>query len=335
MRRARQLAGVIALVAASACAHARPAPPAPDVAWPDPPAAPRVRLATIFPDPSAPPPRRSWLRAALDLVAGVGEKERRRESALERPFGVAALADGALAIADPDGASVVRVSARGEVSRIECSGRDWVAPMSAAPGPDGALWIADAGAAELVRVAADGRCTAIGGGLLERPTGLVVEAERVVVVDPPRHELVVLSTAGALVARFGTLGDGDGQLHFPSALARAADGTLLVIDALNFRIARFSPAGEWLGAFGSAGQSGGALARPKGIAVDAAGRIYVSDAQRDLVLVYSPAGEFDCALAASGTDPGRLTMPAGIAIAGGRLYVADSLNHRVQAFEIL
>jgi sugar lactone lactonase YvrE len=137
-----------------------------------------------------------------------------------------------------------------------------------------------------------------------------------------------------VVSRFGGEGEGDGQLHFPTAIARSKDGTLLVVDALNFRIARFTTDGRWLGAFGAPGDVDGALARPKGIAVDDAGRIYVSDAQRDALLVFSADGTFDTVLGAGGAAPGQVTMPAGLAVAGRMLYLADSLNQRVQVFEI-
>lgn len=348
-RRQTRPALLLALALATGCAHA-PAAPArlPRVEWPEPPEAPRARLEALFPDPSAPLPRRSFLRAVLDAIAGADEADRRREAGrLARPFGIAALADGSFAVADPDAPAVLRVrllapspSRGGRVpeaatTRVGCKGREWIAPMSVAEAPDGALWVADGGAGELVRVAPDGGCRAVGAGLLERPTGVVAEASRVLVVDPPRHQVVVLSPDGAVLARWGREGDGDGDLHFPTAIARSHDGVLLVVDALNFRIARFSPEGAWLGAFGAPGQTGGALARPKGVAVDGDGRIYVSDAQRDAVLVFSPAGAFEVALARGGAEPGRLTMPAGVAVGAGRLYVADSQNHRVQVFEIL
>lgn len=329
-----QLTAFVALLA-TACAHAPPAPPLPEVSWPDAPARARARLAAIFPDPAAPAPPRSKLRAVLDFVAGVSERDRRREASLERPFGVAVLDDGSLAIADPDLGAVIVISAAGDLARRTCAGREWSAPIAAAVGPDRALWIADAGSGDVVRIGPDGACRAMGAGLLERPTGLVVEAERILVADPPRHQIVALSPEGTLLARWGAPGEGEAQLHFPTALARAADGSILVVDALNFRIARFSAAGAWLGSFGSAGQSAGAFARPKGIAVDGVGRIYVSDAQRDVVLVFGPSGEFEFAISASGSAPGRLIMPAGLAVARGTLYVADSMNRRVQAFEIL
>jgi sugar lactone lactonase YvrE len=334
MRRLAHRASLGALLAAvSACAHAPARAPLPDVAWPEPPAAPIVRLVGLFPDPASPGPERSAWRRLLDAIAGA-EPDERPQAWLARPFGVAAAADGSFVVADPDRPSVVRVG-RGREERVTCRGREWQAPMAAAMGQDGALYVADGGAGEIVRVDREGRCTGLGAGSLERPTGLVAAADRIFVVDPPRHEVVVLSMTGAVLARFGTLGEGDGQLHFPSAITRALDGSLLVVDALNFRIARLSADGAWLGAFGAPGEVRAGLSRPKGIAVDEEGRVYVSDAQRDVVLVFSREGAFEVELGASGSEPGALVMPAGLAVAGRRLYVADSQNQRVQVFEIL
>jgi sugar lactone lactonase YvrE len=322
----------VILAASAACAHA-PGRLLPDVAWPPAPAPARLRLVGVFPDPGAPAPSRSAWRILLEAITGA-EPDERPESWLARPFGVAAGEGGAFVIADPDRPSVVRVDGHGSASRVACRGREWRAPMAAAYGRDGALYVADGAAAEIVRVATDGSCRALGAGALERPVGLVVDGDRLFVVDPPRHEVVVLSSSGEALTRFGGQGEGDGQLHFPTAIALARDGTLLVVDALNFRIARFATDGRWLGAFGAAGNSDGALARPKGIAVDQAGHVYVSDAQRDALLVFSADGTFESALGDSGGEPGQVTMPAGLAVSGGKLYLADSQNQRVQVFEI-
>lgn len=325
----RAVVAALLAFAGASCAYAPPAAsrPLPSVVWPAPPAAPALRLAAVFPDPGAPAPRRSRLRAVLDFLAGT-DGARKREPVLVRPFGIAALPGGSFLVADPDRPAVLRVEADGRHTALSCKGRPWVAPMAVDASPEGSVWVADGGAGEVVRIGGDGACRAIGKGALERPTGLAVLGDRVYVVDPPRHAVVALSLDGTEAGRWGTRGDGDGQLHFPSAIARTAGGTLLVVDALNFRIARFSPEGRWLGAFGD-------VARPKGVAVDAAGRIYVSDAQRDLVLRFTPEGVLEAELGAGGGDPGHFTLPAGVSSAGGRLLVADSHNQRVQVFEIL
>lgn len=323
-----------ALVAQLACAGAPPSRrPPPDVTWPAPPAAARVRLAAIHPDADAPPPRRSFWRTVLEVVAGL-DRRADRARALVRPFGLAVEPDGAAVVADPDAQRVVRIAPSGALAELRCPGAPWGAPMAVARADDGTLYVADAAAATVVRWSA-GRCTALGAGAFERPTGVAAAGDRLYVVDPPRHELVALSLGGEVIARWGGRGDGDGRLSFPTGVAVARDGTVLVVDALNFRIARFSREGRWLGSFGARGETGGDLARPKAIAVAEDGILYVSDAQRGQVLVFGPAGTFEAALGEPGEEAGRFVLPAGVAAAAGRLYVADSQNRRVQVFEIL
>lgn len=327
---------LLAAVAMTACAHApppAPAPAPPPVVWPLPPAAPRVRLVRLIPDDQAPADLRSGWRRFWDAVLGV-DAPATADRLLERPFGVAARA-GELLVADPDLPTVLRLAPGGGVEALRCPEREWGAPMAVAFDDRGTPLVADAGAGLVLRIEPDGRCTPLGAGELERPTGLAWSGGTVYVADPPRHQVVALAASGQATARLGGRGDGDGQFAFPSALGLGTGGTLLVVDALNFRVARLAGDGRWLGVFGSAGEEGGGFVRPKGVASDAAGRVYVSDAQRDLVLVFDAAGAYEYAIGAGGVEPGRFAHPAGLSIDGRWLYVADSLNRRIQVFEIL
>ncbi len=207
--------------------------------------------------------------------------------------------------------------------------------MAVVSSAEGDLYVDDAGEGAVARIAANGRCTWLGEGTLERPTGVAARDGKVFVADPPRHHVVVLSGTGELVSTIGAHGDDDGGLNFPTSVAFDASGNLLVVDALNFRIARFGPDGAWRGAFGAALPDGGPFAMPKGIATGADGQVYVSDAQRDVVAVFRPDGTFDYVFGAPGPAAGRFTHPAGLAFAQGRVYVADSYAGRIQAFEIL
>jgi sugar lactone lactonase YvrE len=323
-----------ALLASAACTGAPPVRRAlPEVAWPEPPAAPRVRLAAVHPDPEAPPAKRSFWRAALEVVAGL-DRRADGSATFVRPFGVAVEPGGSLVVTDPDAQRVVRIAPSGALSDLGCRKAAWGAPLGVARAADGTLYVADGAAATIVRWTPGG-CAVLGAGAFERPAGVAVGGNRLYVVDTPRHEVVVLSLSGEVMARWGGRGDGQGRLSFPTGVAVAPDGAILVVDALNFRVARFSPEGRWLGSFGARGDTGGDLARPKAIAADEDGVLYVSDAQRGQVLVFSAAGAFDAALGEPGEEAGRFVLPAGVGAASGKLYVADSQNHRVQVFDIL
>jgi DNA-binding beta-propeller fold protein YncE len=341
--RPSSLLAVAAWVAA-ACAHptagaragAAPDPAvaaAPDVVWPRPPATPRARRigsATV----ARAIPRASWWRKAARWIVGI-EAEESQASALVRPFDVAVRDDGSFVLVDPDAQAVLSYARDGTLAgELTCPGREWGAPMSVALASDGAAWIADAADAAVVRWTAQG-CRVLRPDGLERPTGIAVAGGAIAVADPPAHRVLLLAEDGAVRARVGVRGHGDGELSFPSDVAAAADGTLYVVDALNFRIVRLGPDGRWGGAFGTAGADGAGLARPKGVDVDAAGRVYVTDAQRDVALVFRPDGTLEYVLGEPGADPGQLAHPAGISTRGDHLVVADSVNGRAEIFELL
>lgn len=335
MRTVSVPAALLLAALAGACAHAParsagPATPAP--AWPAPPAAPRVRWVASIPPPGSPDGARSWWRRAADAVLGV-EEAPVTEGPLSRPFGVAV--DGPeLVIADPDGAQVLAIDRRsGERHALTCPARPWSAPMAVAAAPDRTLYVADA-AGVLARLPAGGGCTLIGAGRLTRPTGVAWQGGRVWAVDPPAHQLVAFTPDGQEVLRVGGLGSGPAELHFPTAVAAAADGSILVVDALNFRVSRFAGDGTPLDRFGRAGEEESAFGRPKAVAVGPGGAILVTDALSDQVKLFTAAGRFELAFGGSGPGPGQLLLPAGIAVSGRQVYVCDSLNRRVAVFEL-
>lgn len=333
--RASNLAALLLLaVASAACGHAptRTVPGASPPAWPHPPAPPRVTWERSLPDLDRPDQRSGFARffdAILGVEPGTGEP------VLVRPFGLATL-PGLLLVADPDGPAVVRVDlASAAFSPLRCEDGGWGAPMAIVAGTGGIVYVADAGLGQVVRVTADGRCARWGRGLLERPSALALLGDRLYVADPPRHTVEVFGLDGARVAGFGVRGDGDEGFNFPTGLAAAPDGTLLVVDSLNFKVKRFRPDGALLASFGEPGEGPGQFIRPKGVTSDAAGAIFVSDTQRGQVLAFSPEGSFLYAVGEVGENPGQLSLPAGVAVGAGLLFVADGQHRRVESYRFL
>lgn len=322
----------LALLASIGCAHA-PASDTrlEDVVWPAPPAAPRARLVAVLPDERTAPRERPLWRRALTALAGF-EDEARVPPPLVRPFGVALSPDGSVVVTDPEARVVARLDAR-RVELVACPSRPWSAPAGVAVAPDGSILVADLDA--VVRVAPGGRCEIVASGAFARATGVATAGGRIFVADPPRHEVLVLSPSGAVEGRLGGPDGGKGPLHFPSAVAAAPGGDVLVADTFNFSVARFGAGGTPAGRLGGAAEGPGSLARPKGVAAGADGRVYVADAERDVVVVFRADGAEDYRLGATGTEPGKFANPAGVSVSGDRLAVADSLNGRVQVFELI
>jgi hypothetical protein len=75
--------------------------------------------------------------------------------------------------------------------------------------------------------------------------------------------------------------------------------------------------------------------KPVRLAADTtAGAVYVADAELHRVKQFTFAGTFLNGVGGFGSGPGQFNRPLGVAVSGSTLYVADSLNHRIQVFTV-
>ncbi|MCL4753604.1 MAG: hypothetical protein KJ015_25825 [Myxococcales bacterium] len=134
---------------------------------------------------------------------------------------------------------------------------------------------------------------------------------------------------------FGGLGSGDGQLSGPRAVACDPDtSALYVADTGNHRLQRFSKEGTFLGKWGSFGSGPGQLDSPVDVDVDELGRVIVTEAGNKRAQIFTAGGSFLAVLGGPGTGDGKFQAPISTAVLGSRIFVADSQQHRVQAFDV-
>jgi hypothetical protein len=76
----------------------------------------------------------------------------------------------------------------------------------------------------------------------------------------------------------------------------------------------------------------GCLALAVSLAFDA-DHIYVADAEDCAVKIFLKNGRFKTAVGRKGRGPGEFSFPSGVSVLGGRLFVADKLNHRIQVLD--
>ncbi len=127
-----------------------------------------------------------------------------------------------------------------------------------------------------------------------------------------------------------------GQFRYPVSAAVGPDGSLWVVDQLNFRVQGFDRQGRLKAIIGRIGTTPGSFARPKGIGVDADGHLYVADAAFNNLQIFDRTGRLLLAVARGGYGPGELQLPLGLAIdRRGRVYVADRYNNRIAMFDYL
>lgn len=133
--------------------------------------------------------------------------------------------------------------------------------------------------------------------------------------------------------KFGSFGQGNGQLYQPRGVAVSADGLVYVADYYNNRIQVFDSSGNFVRKWGSQGAGDGQLNYPYGCAVSPDGKMFVTEFGGCRVQVFASDGTFVRKWGAYGAADGQFANPRGIAISpDGYVFVADSGNNRIQVF---
>jgi DNA-binding beta-propeller fold protein YncE len=115
----------------------------------------------------------------------------------------------------------------------------------------------------------------------------------------------------------------------PVGIAWDPAGVLFVADSVGGRIVTFDSTGKFLGEFAR-----GLVTRPCGLAFDVKNRrLLVADAETHQLVFLTMDGALQQRIGSRGVGLGRFNFPTNVAIdSQGRIYVADSLNFRVQQF---
>jgi len=165
--------------------------------------------------------------------------------------------------------------------------------------------------------------------VLQRPVaGMSDESGRIYVTDMSRQAVYVFDErAGELLV--WERAQGLTRFVAPAGIARGRNGEVLVADAELGYVVRLDARGEPVGVIGA-----GVLKRPTGLATDSAqGMTFVADTQDHDVKVFDAAGRLQRRIGRRGDAPGEFNFPTHLALAGGELYVTDTMNSRVQVFD--
>jgi sugar lactone lactonase YvrE len=244
------------------------------------------------------------LRAVIQLPGPL-----RRDTELLGHFAVDDL--GNLYVAEMDARRVLKVAPDGKfLARFGTSlppPEDVFAPEGVAVDAEGNLWVADvrslhkfAPSREALEIAPE----EIAPRDLERTRALDAQGNEYVTSE--LGDLVAKHAPnGEVVAVWGGRGGEAGQFFHPMGIATDALGDVYVADNANHRVQKFTPDGI----------------------------VWVADTGHNRVQAFAPSGEPIGQWGWRGAEPGQFNRPSAIAVDGeNNVYVADTLNHRLQQF---
>ncbi|MCX5760773.1 MAG: 6-bladed beta-propeller [Gemmatimonadetes bacterium] len=306
----------------------------PPLVWPTAPAAPRIRHLANVATPGDVGARGTWFSRMVRVFTGGVEPR------VRRPHGIAVDTAGRVFVADVALRGVhVFDPVNGQYRFLTTTGkRGFQSPVGVALDAVGNVYVSDSELGEVVVFDAAGKERRRIREGLERPTGLAYDRRSALlyVADTKGHRIAVFDSTGRPRASIGSRGTGEGEFNFPTNVAMAPDGSLLVTDAMNFRVQVFSPDGKFLRQFGHNGDAPGSMPRPKGVALDSEGHVYVVDGLFDVINVYDASGRLLLTFGGAGHGRGEFWLASGIAIdRQDRVYVSDSYNGRIQVLQYL
>jgi DNA-binding beta-propeller fold protein YncE len=165
---------------------------------------------------------------------------------------------------------------------------------------------------------------------LIRPQSGVVDATgRILVTDTGRQGIFVFDESrGTFDIWYAAAPDLD--FSSPVGIAERSAGGFIVADAELAEVFILAADGRPIGRFGA-----GELVRPTGVGIDkATGDIFVADTGAHRIKVFTAGGKLARTIGVPGDAPGELNAPMHINVSGGKVYVSDTLNARVQIFSV-
>ncbi len=165
--------------------------------------------------------------------------------------------------------------------------------------------------------------------VLQRPSAVVGDnAGRLYVSDASRQAVFVFDEAAGELLLWEQA-DARHRFAAPAGLAVAPGGRVFVADADLGAVFVLGRDGTPQGVIGR-----GQLQRPTGLARDAEhGLLYVADTQGHDIKVFDETGRLLRVLGSRGEGAGEFNFPTFLGISGGRLYVTDTMNSRVQVLD--
>ena len=162
--------------------------------------------------------------------------------------------------------------------------------------------------------------------------GIAVNSKGTIAVsDDEKHCILMFDKDGNFVRKFGSYGEGPGQLNDPTGVAFLNDDELLVIDDNYGRIQQFNvQTGNFVKSFGKKGIEDGEFWSPLGIFINDEGHVIVADYDNNRIQVLDKDGKFMFKF--RDDDPGEVALH-GCIYHQNKFIVSDRGNDCLKVFD--
>jgi DNA-binding beta-propeller fold protein YncE len=154
-------------------------------------------------------------------------------------------------------------------------------------------------------------------------------AGNIYVADYANDRIQKFDRNRSVLLAWGSRGTGNGQFNRPYGIALDAAGEVFVADSQNSRIQKFDGSGVFKAVIGT-GQFG---LRRVAVGSGPNPEVYGADLWSYQIQRYNSAGTVDGVYGGSVPATGAFNEPYGMEVDGTNLYVSDTDNQRVQAFD--
>jgi len=198
---------------------------------------------------------------------------------------------------------------------------------------DLSLYLADADAGRVLHFDRDGNLIRVFHDPvnLGRPVAVSVDdaSGYVYIADGFNDDVLIYNAAGRLQGAIGTRGDENGEFRGVTGMSQGPEGFYVATRFGRHRVQVMAESGVYKSSFQK-----DTLTFPLAIAVDDSGLSFVADYHDNSIKVYQGDRLLET-IGGSGAGPGRFKRITDLWLDDGLLYVADSLNGRVQVLRVV
>jgi uncharacterized protein YjiK len=300
---------------------------------------------------------------ALGILQGVSDKPYDPDGDhYNTPYGVAVDDTGNIFLVEEKGYRLIKLDAAGElqwaIGELGIYGNDnahfgdyWRGPTDVAVNSSGNVYVADTGNHRIQVFDSSGTyvttlgSSGSGDNQFQDPYGIAVDGnDNIYVADEENHRVQIFNSGHTYQATLGVTdepGGDNSRFDHPRGVAVDSEGRVYVADRDNARVQRCTVVGAsgacetFVGETDVTSDDFAHLQAPLDVAVDDQDRVYVLDSYwNQRIQIFDSDGAYLTTIGGEwGERMGQFRNPEGISVSpNGTIYVADSINHRIQTF---